>query len=84
MNSMTMAILGGRVQAAMKSTTLGCLSAVITRTSSWKFLAISLDTESVGIILTATAVVQQIEGQLADLDHTHTTTIPSVPFHMAL
>jgi hypothetical protein len=32
MNSMTMHILGGLVQAAMNSTTLGCRSAVITRT----------------------------------------------------
>jgi hypothetical protein len=32
MNSMTMHILGGLVDAAMKSTTLGCRKAVITRT----------------------------------------------------
>jgi hypothetical protein len=32
MYSMTMHILGGLVQAAMKSTTLGCRNAVITRT----------------------------------------------------
>ena len=32
MYSMTMHILGGLVDAAMNSTTFGCLSAVITRT----------------------------------------------------
>ncbi len=32
MNSITMHILGGFVHAAMKSTTLGCLRDVITRT----------------------------------------------------
>jgi hypothetical protein len=32
MYSMTMHILGGRVQAAMKSTTFGCRNEVITRT----------------------------------------------------
>jgi hypothetical protein len=35
MSSMTMHILGGLVLAAMNSTTLGCLNAVITLTSCY-------------------------------------------------
>jgi hypothetical protein len=56
MNSMTMHILGGLVQAAMNSTTLGWRRAVITRTSSLKFLSISLETSLDDITLTATSV----------------------------
>lgn len=56
MNSMTMHIFGGFVHAAMNSTTLGCLSAVITRTSSLKFLSISRVTLVEFIIFTATSV----------------------------
>jgi hypothetical protein len=59
MYSMTMHILGGLVQAAMKSTTFGWRSAVITRTSSMKLRAVSLPKAAGGIILTATSVPLQ-------------------------
>ncbi len=60
MYSMTMHILGALVQAAMKSTTLGCLSAVITRTSSLKDRSMSLVTLSEAITFTATSVPFQV------------------------
>jgi hypothetical protein len=56
MNSMTMHILGGLVDAAMNSTTFGCRSDVITRTSSWKLFSISLVIFSAAITFTATSV----------------------------
>ena len=43
MYSMTMHILGALVDAAMNSTTLGCRSAVITRTYCWSHLVFILD-----------------------------------------
>jgi hypothetical protein len=56
MNSMTMHILGALVDAAMKSTTFGCRSAVITRTSSLKPFSISFVILSEAMTLTATSV----------------------------
>jgi hypothetical protein len=56
MSSMMIHILGGLVHAAMNSTTLGCRSAVITRTSSLKFRSSSRPAFSEIIILTATSV----------------------------
>jgi hypothetical protein len=60
MISMTMHILGGLVQAAMNSTTLGCRSAVIMRTSSAKLRCISLVTTSEVMTLTATSVPRHL------------------------
>jgi hypothetical protein len=54
MNSMMMHMVGALVHAPMKSTTFGCRSAVITRTSSLKLRSITFDAET--IFLTATSV----------------------------
>jgi hypothetical protein len=57
MNSITMHMRGGLVQAAMKRTTLGWRRAVITSTSSLNARCISLErTPSAAISLTATSV----------------------------
>jgi hypothetical protein len=60
MNSMTMHILGALVDAAMKSTTFGCRSEVITRTSSLNPFSISLLILSDAMTLTATSVPFQM------------------------
>ena len=85
MNSMTMHILGGLVDAAMKSTTLGCRKAVITRTcTGGTIVVITLSDPPIGPRWVRTSSLKDFSMSLVTFSEAIILTATSVPFHMAL